>query len=398
MATTSITDVFDVGEIISGSSVRQLQEEFSILPGRDATIVQEVGYGESVRLSDSMKYEWIVDEYIADTVTVNNGAGYADSATSVVVDDATPVQVGSLIKIGDETARVTAVNHSTETLTIVRSWGASAAEAMVDNQVLYVLPSSHVDTATFTQSNSLRGEFLFNYPQQIMHSFKETGMSSGRTNYLTGGATELAYAEMKHMVEVERKLARAVYYNEKVAPTAANAGGFDGLDALITNNVNSSVGLLTATKLVNLLELIWEDRGNMQGITVKLNHDTKRVFDAVLNAGFSRVGEPTTNELGLVVDRFQWNGGTIDFSLDHWVQDGHAFFVDTSEVSIHPIEVRLPGVGSGWNKATRQVEHTNAVQVEDVYWGIFTLVLREQRNHGKMKGITTSLGSYPGAA
>lgn len=397
MATTALTDVFDVSTIISNSSVRQLQEQFEVLPGRESNIVKAVGYGPAVKVSDNMKYEWIVDEYFSHTVTVNNGAGYSSGATEVVVDDASAVQVGQAIKIGDETARVSGVNYGTETLTISRSVGTNAAEAMVDDQVLYLMTPSYLDDDTFPQSTSLRGEFLFNYPKQIMHSFSETAMSSARHNYLTKGATELAYSEQKHMVEMDRLLAMDVFYGEKVQPTGSVQGGFDGLDALITNNVNTSVGLLTLTKLVNLLELVWADAGNLGGVEVWMNHDTKRVFDAVLNAGFSRIGEPTTNALGVVVDRFTWNGGTLDFVIDHFVQPGHAFFINPSEADILPLDIGIPGIGAGWNSAMRDVSDNNALKITNLYWGIFTFILREQRKHGKMKGITTTLSSYPGA-
>lgn len=397
MATTTLREVLDVGAKISGSEVRQVQELFEILPGRDSNLVPLIGYGESVRLDDTMKHEWIVDEYLPHFVTVNNGAGYADSATSIVVDDADVVQVGDLLKIGDETARITAITSGSETLTISRSVGANAAEAIVDHQELYIMPGSHLDTDTFPTSPTLRGEFTSNYPQQFMYSFEETAMASARTNYLTMGEEELMYTEKKHMVEADRRLAQALLYNEKVQPTSSVPGQFDGFDAMITDNVNTSVGLLTATKLVNLLDLLWADAGNMGELTVLLSHNTKRVVDAVLNAQFARTGETNTTSVGVTMDSFSWNGGVLNFTLEHFVRDGHIFFLRPDKLDINPLDVRLEGLGSGWQRVSRSVEHNNALKRSNLYWGLFTTRMTDERLHGKMKGITTTLSSYPGA-
>lgn len=394
MATTAIRDVLNVGNKISSAELRQVQDMFEILPGHQATLLQRVGYGSAVRFNDAMKFEWVRDEYLPRYVTVNNGAGYSDSDTSIVVDEADYIQAGQVLKNGGETMRVTSI--SSNTLTVVRSIGAGAGEAIADNDPLLVLPPNYLDTDEFVVTPTLRGETLFNYPQQIMYSFSETAMSSGRYNYLTGGVEDLVYSERKHMIDAAKRLEAGIFYNQKVQPTASVQGAFDGIDALITDNVNSAVGLLTPTKIVNLLDLIWSDAGTTDGIDIYMNHTTKRIWDAIWRNRFNATIEAETTSIGITMERVRWNGGVMNVILNHFVEDGDIFFLRTDKMKILPMDVRLEGLGSGWQRGTRSVENLNKLQTTVFFYGIFTFIIQEERLHGKMKAVTVDPTAYEG--
>lgn len=87
--------------------------------------------------AQSYKVEWLENRGRAHWTQVNNGAGYADSATSIVVDDGTIIAVGDNVKVArtGEVMRVTAV--STNTLTVTRAFGETAAAAINDNDLTH---------------------------------------------------------------------------------------------------------------------------------------------------------------------------------------------------------------------------------------------------------------------
>lgn len=397
MANADLRSTFDVANMISGSQVRQVQERFERLPGKQAVLVPRLGYGKPVKFNDAMKYEWIIDEYRPTHVKINNGAGYNTSATDIVVDEADIVQVGHMLKNGDELMRITAIDSSTNTLTVERGFSSTSGAALVDDQELLILAPSYLDTATFPQSPTRRGDFVFNYPQQLMYKFGQTSMASANRSYLNKESTELATSKAKHMYEAVRELEASVWYGVKQQPTGANVGAFDGVNSFITTHVNSDTGLLTATKIIDLLDEVMQDSGGGMGRSFYMGRRTKRVFDAVFNSRVQREMRSTETEVGVVIDRVHWNGGTFDFVVCDLLEEGEAFLLNLSDISIRPADIEV-GKGAGWVEGERSVEINDALMVEQFYAFIGTLVVENERRHGKLTGINTDLSNYPGAA
>ena len=75
--------------------------------------------------------------------------------------------------------------------------------------------------------------------------------------------------------------------------------------------------------------------------------------------------------------------------------DGELLFVKKSDVSIIPID--LGAFGAGWQSFERGPEQTNAVSRQKGFYGCFTLKVGDERRHGKLTGITSTVASYAGA-
>jgi hypothetical protein len=84
------------------------------------------------------KFQWLEDELDPRFDRINNGAGYASGATSIVVDNGAYFEVQQIVYVTrtKESMRVTAV-AGTNTLTVVRGVG-STAQALVDNDELLI--------------------------------------------------------------------------------------------------------------------------------------------------------------------------------------------------------------------------------------------------------------------
>lgn len=381
--------------MIAGSQVRQVQEIFDILPGKQAVLVPRIGYGEAVMVDANMKHEWIIDEYRPTHVVT--ASSYNSSATSIVVVEADVVQVGQILKNGDERIRVDQITSSTNTLTVTREFAGTTGEDIASGAELMIMAPAFLDTDSFVTSPTRRGQFVYNYPQQIMYSFGQTAMASANRNYLTAGKTELQRSEEKHMYEAVRELEASLIYGKKQAPSSTDHGSFDGIDAFITTHVSASTGLLTETKVIDLLDDVLMDSGGGMGRSIYLNRKTKRVFDAVFLRRINQTGAEVVNEVGVAIQRVHWNGGTFDFVITDLIEDGEAFLLNLDTISINPLDIQV-GAGPGWVRGERKFEINNSLQVQQFYALICTVKMTNERFNGKWTGIDVDLSKYPGAA
>src|SRR5690606_13779882 len=113
----------------AGASLPELVDDVSDLVGLispfDTPLLDAIGSPRYA--AKSTRHEWFEDQLNPNYSAINNGAGYDDDDTSIVVDDGGVFRVGDLIKAdgGDEVMQVTAIN--THTLTVTRGYGGSVA-------------------------------------------------------------------------------------------------------------------------------------------------------------------------------------------------------------------------------------------------------------------------------
>lgn len=117
------------------------------------------------RVAESYKFEWFEKELSPKLDQVNNGAGYAAGATSIVVDNGAYFRVGDIVQVARtaEVFRVTAI--SSNTLTVVRAVGETSAAAMVDNDDLFILGSAYAEGASVGTEHSHQETAVYNYTQ-----------------------------------------------------------------------------------------------------------------------------------------------------------------------------------------------------------------------------------------
>lgn len=183
------------------------------------------------RVVTNSKYEWMEKDLPARWDAINNGAGYSDAATDVVVDNGDKFLVGDVVNIvrTGEKVRVTAVDTATETLTIVRSVGSTAAAAIIDNDALQIIGNSQSEGGTSPTPKSHQETYPFNYTQIVKTAFEVTGTESVSENY-TGPDRPRLRAEkaIEHKIDLERT---AIFGEREIDTSSTNnpiryTGGF----------------------------------------------------------------------------------------------------------------------------------------------------------------------------
>jgi len=135
----------------------------------------------------SFKFEWFEQQERPHTGQVNNGAGYAAGDVSIVVDDADPVQVNSLIAFQriQEVCYVSAVNVTTNTLTIERSWGGTAAAALLDNDYFTIvgavaMEGANAELGLFTEpTNPYNHTQIYRNPYSVTRTEEQSATYAG---------------------------------------------------------------------------------------------------------------------------------------------------------------------------------------------------------------------------
>jgi len=159
------------------------------------------------------------DQYSGVWAQINNGAGYAAGDTALVVDNPgaaifTKYDLVKVVRTG-EIMRVTAVNYSTNTLTVTRGAGATAAAALLDNDWLLVIGPAFEEGSKSGDSNTTKLVKVTNYTQIFKTKFGVTLTADASKLYPAEVTKDLKYLRAKYGVEHAKKIERAYWFGEK---------------------------------------------------------------------------------------------------------------------------------------------------------------------------------------
>lgn len=192
----------------------------------------------SKRTSKNPKYEWLEDEQVPWVDQINNGAGYAAGATSLVVDNGGYFAVADLVRVfrTNEVFRVTAV--ATNTLTVTRGWGSTAA-ALVDNDFLEILGPAIAEGQAVGTARMTKKVPKFNYTEIFRHPLKVTKTLEASDLY---GGNERAFQRRKTAIQHNMAIERALWFgarNEDLTATDAPIRSTGGVVSFVTTNKTS---------------------------------------------------------------------------------------------------------------------------------------------------------------
>ena len=205
------------------------------------------------------------DQYSGVWAQINNGAGYSSGATALVVDNPSAAIFSKFDLIKNtrtgEIMRVTAVDYSTQTLTVTRGAGATAAAAINDNDWLLVIGPAFEEGSKSGDSNTTKLVKVTNYSQIFKTKFGVTQTENASKLYLSANpGGDLRYLRAKYGIEQAKKIERAYWFNEKKEVTGPDGkplrltGGI--LEAIITagNVQDEAASALTETEFRTFLQ------------------------------------------------------------------------------------------------------------------------------------------------
>lgn len=164
----------------------------------------------------STKFHWLEDQAKPRYDAVNNGAGYNASATSIVVDHGAYFAQWDIILVSRTGERIRVDGVSTNTLTVTRGIGSTAA-AINDNDELVLIGSAQPEGDTSKPSRSDNPSKITNHTQIFRTPFESTGS-------LLASAFQVAPADWPHQankagIEHAKDIEYAFNFGSKSATT-----------------------------------------------------------------------------------------------------------------------------------------------------------------------------------
>ncbi|HIJ71591.1 MAG TPA: DUF5309 family protein [Planctomycetes bacterium] len=344
--------------------------------------------GDPLRAATSTHHEWLEDELLPNKDSIDD-----QSISSPSTETDFDVANGSRFRIGDqiqvegsaELMLVTVV--SSNTLTVVRGYGGTTAEDLVDGQVINILGNAALEgddkpSARFT-SRTRCGNYT-----QIFTAAVEVSGTDMAANQL-GLSDEMDYQKAERLRELIRDLENTVVNGGQPASNPQGSGSvrrtMKGVVQSLSTNVfatgdsgfPSGTGL-DETKVNYVLRKIWESsNGNVD--TIVVGGFQKRKINSFLSASRSFGASDTTYRDMLSV--YESDFGVCRIITTRWMPQDATLFLDSSRVNVLPLAGRsfhFKSLASGGDYECGELI------------GEYTLELKNEAAHGLIRGLSTS--------
>lgn len=203
------------------------------------------------------KFEWIEKELPAKWSQANGAA--LVGATDIVVDHGRYFSVGDIVNVvrTGEKMRVTGVNPTTNTITVVRAVGSTVAAAILDNDDFQIIGNAYAEGSPLGLEKSHVEAYLFNYVQIFRHPFGVTGTQDATVGYLGKDKPRLrAEKSIEHKMDIERTALfgeRAFDGTNPNNPRRYTGGAF----FFLVDNIFDAGGQLTAGEVWTWMQQVY---------------------------------------------------------------------------------------------------------------------------------------------
>lgn len=279
------------------------------------------------------KFSQLEDELIPDVVNVDTGITAGDTAVTLSSGEGSYLTKNTLLvhQVSGEVAFVSAV--STDTLTIARSHGPTAAAAWTAGDDLLVLHGAAAEGVTAEAAISTKKADEFNYTQICRKTMDITKTDMASRVY--GGVSEHSYQQMKLGIEWSKKLDMSFFFSERNSASISSVPrrSMDGLNRFISTNRLDMGGTFSYVTFVDWLK----DLTRYGSGKIVLFGSRGLVANISLEAmGFLEMGS-SEKSLGMEIMRLRGPFGAdiriiTHNSLKGQKYGGYGFFIDPTRI------------------------------------------------------------------
>ena len=333
------------------------------------------------------KFSWIEDDLPPRFDAINNGAGYSDSATSIVVDNGpyfAPNELWKVTRTG-EIIRVDAV--STNTLTAVRGIGGGAA-AILDNDELMKLSSTFAENSLAPVATSQNPVEVINYTQIVRDSVEASETWRGSETFTT--PDDWTRMTSKKMIEHKLKLEQMYLHGKPTedttgAPIRTTGGAYH----FVQTNRTDMGGTMTEDEFLGIFSqgFRFGDKQSKIGLASRLAVDVCNSFP---RGKLELVQADNDKTYGLSIMKYISPHGVLKLvthnMLEGAVYGGHILGLDISQLRKRPMRD-----GDGGTRDTHVKEHVETPGQDgrkDVVTTEIGLEFGLERTHFLATGIT----------
>jgi len=395
---TSGVDVFDTDNLFRQ---RDIDQKIAMLNQDDGTFLKALDLWSTKEAVNQPVYYWVEDELLPINTQINLAAGYAATATSLVVDDARLFIENSEVHVPRtlENMRVTGVVYSTNTITVTRGWNGSPAVALLDNDTLI---SGIAHLAELADANEGTGrtpdEEKYNFISMFSESFKISDLQDvcQMIDVGVGKVASVEWEVVNKMFEIKRKVNKALIFQHRGTTTTVDgtiycSQGFlhyinDNVLNLGDKNENLTWPILSA-----FLDQLFDPTASS---SEKLCNAGPVLFGAVLRMSKDMSTQPEKYfhpELQTdVISVYTESGNYVMFAKDMKgfpAAEGLAGWGIVVDMG-HVFKREMAGMPMTWK---RNIQASKSHFRQDEYWGSFSLELRFPDTHGFIRGAAKSI-------
>jgi hypothetical protein len=329
-------------------------------------------------------YKDLQDELLPFVTRVNNGGGYTAGALTIVVDDEQVGKVGDIVAFPrtNEVVRISSISATDSSWTVAaRSWGSTAAAALLDNDQVAVIGGSNAENATTPTAKVTKAASATNYTQIFRNSF---GVSRTLMNSRLYGGDELAYQARKVGIEHRREIELAFWFGEAVASTSAAYAirTTGGVEEHISTNATNVGGSLTELDLENYL------RSAMRYGDQRKLHFCSREQRSAIDLLASGKVEMTSEEktFGIQVDQIRGGGGMVGLVTVNLFSDADTYKENGYTLDMSQLTYQF--LTASDTMLITNVQANNVDGRQDEYLSEVGLMRGHERTMSRLSGVT----------
>ncbi len=231
-------------------------------PNGETPLMALSSQGQS-EASDSYTFNWWDKGLPTRRVFVNNAGGYSSAATTIVIDNGSGGTASThfhsgVVVLNERTLErfIVTANPTTDSLTVARGKGASAAAVMNDNDALLIIGTSYEDGATAVSGISYNPTQRQNVTQIFQRGVGPLTRRMAKTTLRTGDKL----LDMKHdawlsmMLDLEWSCLFGDYLDEAGSSAEVRRTFSGGFLYWVTTNVFDAGGVISYFNLMDMFE------------------------------------------------------------------------------------------------------------------------------------------------
>ena len=365
--------------------VEDVSDLISIVSPHETPLLDALG--DAARPARSTVHEWLEDALLPNADTIDDSTyGNPLTDTTFGVAHAARFRVGDQVQVAGsgEVMLVTAVAAST--ITVVRGYGISTAEALVNGSALHIRGNAAVEGDDAAPARFATRSRRTNYTQIFAATVEVSGSELAARQ--VGVADELDYQKQQRLRELLRDLENGVINGRAPAATPEGSASVRRtmrgiVSFLSTNSFAAGVGgfpdetFLTEDQLHTALRAIWQS-SNAPVDLIVTGATQKRAINNFV--GTQRRFAATTETYTNLVSVYESDFGVCRVLLSRSVPPGSVLLLDSSRIGVLPLAGR-----SFHYKPLAATGDRDAGQVI----GEYTLELRNENAHGLITGLAT---------
>ncbi|OXM17322.1 SU10 major capsid protein [Paenibacillus herberti] len=381
-----VTGVRDTANIAQSKIVVDMSDTIGLLQPNAEPLISFLKIAKrNTEVANSPKFEWLEDDLLPRWDAINLAAGYIATDTSMVVDNGSYFSVNDILKVPrtGEVMLVKTVNSGTNTITVGRGYGLTAAAAIVNDDPLVIIGNVNQEGSGTREIKSTQEVNKFNYTQIFKTPFGVTNTENATKMY---GGKDLSYQQMKGGVQHKIDIARSYMFGERKLDTsgAKPMRATGGLLSYLNKNNYDAGGLLTQPEFDNNISEVVFKYGSKEKIMLC----SARLISVINGWAMGKLQiNQTAKSFGLEIFEYVTPFGKyqlINYQhiLEGAVYGGHGVIIDPGNVKHRPLAGRD-------TKLETNIQANDADARIDQYITEAGLEVRNPETHAVLTGVTS---------